>query len=76
MSHVLMTTRVRLGIWRRHIGIVIRTSITKVMEYSSMAAPIYASWGIDTDMYREKRHSIIMTSSKALVHGAYGACHG
>ena len=24
------------------------------MEYSSMAAPIYASWGFDTDIYYEK----------------------
>jgi hypothetical protein len=27
---------------------------TKVTEYSSMAAPIYASWGFDTDTYYEK----------------------
>jgi hypothetical protein len=70
MSHVLMTTRVRLGIWRRHIAIVICTLITKVMEYSSMAAPIYASWGIDIDIYYEKKYSMMMTSSNALVHGA------
>jgi hypothetical protein len=28
--------------------------VPKVMEYSSMAAPIYASWGFDTDIYYKK----------------------
>jgi hypothetical protein len=70
MSCMLVAKRVRLGMWRRHIGIVICTLVTKVMEYSSMAAPIHASWGIDTDIYYEKKYSTItMSSSKALVHG-------
>jgi hypothetical protein len=33
---------------------VVGTLVPKVMEYSSMAAPIYASWGFDTDIYYEK----------------------
>jgi hypothetical protein len=70
MSHVLMAIRVRVGIWRKHMRIVVCTLVTKVMEYSSIAAPIYASWGIDLDIYYEKKYSIMMNSSKALVHGA------
>jgi hypothetical protein len=71
MSHVLMAIRVRVGIWRKHMSIVVCTLVTKVMEYSSMAAPIYASWGIDLDIYFEKNYStIMMNSSKALVRGA------
>jgi hypothetical protein len=58
----------RLGVRLRHLRIVISTLIPKVLEYSSMAAPIYASWGIDTDIYYGKRYSV-MTSSNALVHG-------
>jgi hypothetical protein len=70
MSHVLMAIRVRVGIWRKYMRIVVCTLVTKVMEYSSMAAPIYASWTIDLDFYYEKNYSIMMNSSKALVHGA------
>ena len=44
----------RLGIWLRHLCIVVSTLVPKVLEYSSMAAPIYASWGIDTDTYYKK----------------------
>jgi hypothetical protein len=61
---------VRLRVWLRHLRIVVSTLVPKVMEYSSMAAPIHASWGIDTDIYYEKKYSTItMSSSKALVHG-------
>jgi hypothetical protein len=44
----------RLGVWLRHLRIVVSTLVPKVLEYSSMAAPIYASWGIDTNIYYEK----------------------
>ena len=44
----------QLGVWRRYLRIVVSTLVPKVMEYSSMAAPIYASWGFDTDIYYEK----------------------
>jgi hypothetical protein len=33
---------------------VVGTLVPKVMEYSSMAAPIYASWATDLDIYSEK----------------------
>jgi hypothetical protein len=45
---------VRLGVWLRHLRIVVSTLVPKVMEYFSMAAPIYASWAIDADIYYEK----------------------
>jgi hypothetical protein len=44
----------QLGVWRRYLRIVVSTLVPKVMEYSNMAAPIYASWGFDTDIYYEK----------------------
>ena len=44
----------RLGIWLRHLRVIVSTLVPKVMEYSSMAAPIYASWGFDTDIYYGK----------------------
>jgi hypothetical protein len=58
----------RVGVWLRHLCIVARTFATKVMEYSSMAIPIYASWGIDTDIYYEQKYSVTMTQSNTLVH--------
>ena len=44
----------QLGVWRRYLRIVVSTLVPKIMEYSNMAAPIYASWGFDTDIYYEK----------------------
>ena len=44
----------QLGACRRYLRVVVSTLVPKVMEYSSMAAPIYASWGSDTDIYYEK----------------------
>ena len=44
----------RLCVWLRRVRVIVSTSVPKVMEYSSMAAPIYASWGIDTAIYYEK----------------------
>jgi hypothetical protein len=44
----------RLGVWLRRVRVIVSTSMPKVIEYSSMVAPIYASWGIDTDTYYEK----------------------
>jgi hypothetical protein len=41
---------VRLGVWLRHLRIVVSTFVPKVMEYLSMAA----SWAIDADIYYEK----------------------
>jgi hypothetical protein len=38
----------------RYLRVVVSTLVPKVMEYSSMAAPIYASWGFDTDIYDKK----------------------
>jgi hypothetical protein len=57
----------RLGVWLRRVRVIVSTFVPKVLEYSSMAAPIYASWGICTDTYYEKKYSIT-TSSNALVH--------
>jgi hypothetical protein len=45
----------RLGVWLRHLRIVVSTVVPKVLEYSSKSAPIYASWGIDTDTYYGKK---------------------
>ena len=39
----------RLTILVRQVCIVVSTLVPKIMEYSSMAAPIYATWGIDAD---------------------------
>jgi hypothetical protein len=41
----------RVGVWLRHLCIVVCAFATKVMEYSSMAIPIYASWRIDTQIF-------------------------
>jgi hypothetical protein len=43
-----------LGVWLRHWCSVVSTLLPKVLEYSSMATPIYAGWSIDTDSYYEK----------------------
>ncbi len=37
--------------WIIHIRIVITTWISNLVEYTSLAAPIYASGSIDTDTY-------------------------
>jgi hypothetical protein len=57
----------RLPVWLRRLRVTVSILVPKVLEYSSMAAPIYASWGIDINTYHEKKYSI-MTSSNALVH--------
>jgi hypothetical protein len=44
----------RLGVWLRRVRVIVSISVPKVLEYSSTAAPIYASWGICTDTYYEK----------------------
>ena len=63
MSHMFMAIRDRLGIWCRNVAIVCFILITKIMEYSSMAAPIYASWGIELDTYYGKKYLIKNISS-------------
>jgi hypothetical protein len=63
-----MGTAVLLGLWVRHVCSVVRPIVSKVMEYYSMAAPIYAGWSIDTDIYYETATKCSITkSSKALV---------
>ena len=47
----------QLGACRRYLRVVVSTLVPKVMEYSSMAAPIYASWGFDTDIYYERSYN-------------------
>jgi len=49
-----MAIRVPLDMWQRQMRIVVCTLLTKAMEYSSMAAQIYASWATDLDIYCEK----------------------
>lgn len=44
---------VKVIAWLTHLGIVITTLISNLMEYTSLAAPIYASGSIDTDAYYE-----------------------
>ena len=44
---------VKVTAWLTHIHIVITTWIANLVEYASLAAPIYASWSIDTDTYFE-----------------------
>jgi hypothetical protein len=58
----------RPSVWLRHFCIAVGTLLPKVLEYSSMAAPVYASWGIDTYNTCERKYSI-MTSSNVLIHG-------
>jgi hypothetical protein len=48
-----MGIAVQLGLWVRHVCSVVRPIVSKFMEYYSMAAPIYAGWSIDTDIYSE-----------------------
>ena len=36
---------IRLGVWLRHLCIVVSTFVSNLMEYSSIAAPIYA-WDV------------------------------
>jgi hypothetical protein len=63
-----MGIAVQLGLWVRHVCSVVRPIVSKVMEYYSMAAPIYAGWSIDTDIYYETATKCSITkSSKALV---------
>ena len=58
----------QLGACRRYLRVVVSTLVPKVMEYSSMAAPVYASWGICTDTYYGKKYSITTSSTNTLVH--------
>jgi hypothetical protein len=44
---------VKVIAWLTHIRIVITTWISNLVEYASLAAPIYASGSIDTDTYFE-----------------------
>jgi hypothetical protein len=63
-----MGIAVQLGLWVKHVCSVVRPIVSKVMEYYSMAAPIYAGWSIDTDIYYETATKCSITkSSKALV---------
>jgi hypothetical protein len=48
-----MGMTVQLGLWLRHVCSVVRPILSKVMEYYSMAAPIYAGWSIDTYIHYE-----------------------
>jgi hypothetical protein len=61
-----MGMTVQLGLWLRHVCSVVRPILSKVMEYYSMAAPIYASWSIDTDIHYETvtKYSTMKSSSK------------
>ena len=54
---MIFTGIAQLGACRRYLRVVVRTLVPKVMEYSSMAAPIYASWGFDTDIYYERSYN-------------------
>ena len=45
---------VRLAVWLRHLRIIVGTFVSNLMEYSTTAAPLYASWDIDSDIYYEK----------------------
>jgi hypothetical protein len=38
-------------VWLTHLRIVVSTLVSNLMEYSSIAAPVYASFGIDRDIY-------------------------
>jgi hypothetical protein len=58
----------RLGVWLRRVRVIVSISLPKVMEYSSMAAQVYASWGICTDTYYGKKYSITTSSTNTLVH--------
>jgi hypothetical protein len=63
-----MGIAVQLGLWVKHVCSVVRPIVSKVMEYYSMAAPIYAGWSIDTDIYYKTATKCSITkSSKALV---------
>ena len=44
---------VKVIAWLIHIRIVSTTWISNLVEYTSLAAPIYASGSIDTDTYFE-----------------------
>lgn len=66
MSHIFVAIRDLLGIWCRNAAIVCFTLIIKIMEYSSMSAPIYASWGIELDTYYGKKYLINDISPKVL----------
>jgi hypothetical protein len=48
-----MEMTVQLDLWLRHVCSAVRPILSKVMEYYSMAAPIYAGWSIDTDIHYE-----------------------
>jgi hypothetical protein len=52
----------RLAVWLKHLHIVVSIFVSKLMKYSSKAAPIYASWAIDTDIYYEKNSTLAITA--------------
>ncbi len=59
---------VRIGLLVRHVSSVVKQLVPKVMEYYSMAAPVYAGWSIDTDIYYETttKYSIDLTANLLL----------
>jgi hypothetical protein len=62
----------QLGACRRYLRVVVSTLVPKVMEYSSMAAPIYASWGFDTDIYYDKIFDKVLFHKKSGTGGLGG----
>ena len=58
--YLLNEDNIRLGVWLRHLCIVLMPMVPKGLEYSSMAAPIYTSWGIDTDTYYGKKFDTLV----------------
>jgi hypothetical protein len=36
----------------RRVHITVITALAKILAYATLAAPIYASWGIDIENYR------------------------
>jgi hypothetical protein len=63
-----MGMTVQLGLWLRHVCSVVRPLMSKVMEYYSMAAPIYVGWSIDTDIHYKiaTEYSTMKSSSRDL----------
>ena len=54
----------RTASWSKRFRIDINVIVSKLLEYASIAAPIYGGWGIDTDSYNE--NCLIMTSKRLL----------
>ncbi len=49
--------------WSEYFRVKTSRIVSKFMMYASIAAPIYASWGIDADSYHE---NYLMLISKQL----------